>query len=139
VPPEEILARGREILDPLLEPLGFHFTLEEVGRGSGGPFAFGTYRSGSWVIELHVRWALGIVNYGVGATRLEHKTYMEFLGVRRQAAYPGFSADPLDGFRHLRADLEQFAGAFLRKEDAAVFEEYAHRFERQPDLFKRLP
>src|SRR4051794_33153215 len=96
-------------------------------RGSGGPFAVGRYTRGAWWLELHVREAQGIVNYGIGDARLEHRPYMELLGVREQTAYPGFSDDPVDGFRHLRPDLERFAGAFLRREQPEQFQELCRR------------
>ena len=37
----------------------------------------------------------------------------ELLGGGSAHHYPGFSDDPLDGFRHLAHDLENFAGDFL--------------------------
>jgi hypothetical protein len=90
-------------------------------------------------VELHVRRTVGIVDYRVGASELEHRAYMQFLGVHQEAAYPGFSDDPMDAFRHLRNDLEWFAGPFLRRENAAVFREFARRSRDDPDQFRRLP
>jgi hypothetical protein len=137
--PQDLLLQGKEILDPLLEPMGFHFQVEQVGRGSGGAFAVGSYSNGTWSLELHVRRALGIVNYKVGQASLEHRVYMKALGVQRQAAYPGFSDDPLDGFRHLRSDLERFATAFLRRENSEEFRQMTLLLKQNPNLFKRLP
>ena len=34
-------------------------------------------------------------------------------GIDGASEYPGFSDDPLAGFRHLRADLERFGAVFL--------------------------
>jgi len=40
------------------------------------------------------------------------------LGERWRSHYPGFSNDPLDGFRHLRQDLEEHGQDFLAGSDA---------------------
>jgi hypothetical protein len=40
------------------------------------------------------------------------------LGKRWASHYPGFSDDPLDGFRDLRRDLEEHGSAFLSASDA---------------------
>jgi hypothetical protein len=42
---------------------------------------------------------------------------MRALGCRKESAYPGFSADPLDGFRRLASDLERFGDEFLKGTD----------------------
>jgi hypothetical protein len=39
-------------------------------------------------------------------------------GRKWSTEYPGFSDDPLDGFRHLRADLEKHGSSFLTGSDA---------------------
>ena len=44
---------------------------------------------------------------------MSHEGYMRELGVSSQAAYPGFSDAPLDGFRHLAHDIGLFAQDFL--------------------------
>jgi hypothetical protein len=74
-----------------------------TGSGSGGPLAHVTWWRGRQYIETHVRGALGIVKYGCGDLRFLHQEYLRWRGVH--GAYPGFSDDPLDGFRHLRDDL----------------------------------
>lgn len=74
-----------------------------TGSGSGGPLARVTWRHDRQYIETHVRGALGIVKYGCGDQAFLHQEYLRWRGV--QGAYPGFSDDPLDGFRHLRDDL----------------------------------
>jgi len=38
-------------------------------------------------------------------------------GQHRSTAYPGFSNEPLDGFKHLAADLTQYAQDFLAGSD----------------------
>jgi hypothetical protein len=45
---------------------------------------------------------------------------MEELGVRERSAYPGFSDEPLDGFRHLADDIERFGEDFLMGDGAIV-------------------
>ena len=40
------------------------------------------------------------------------------LGVHGENDYPGFSAAPLDGFRHLRSDIERHGQVFLTGSDA---------------------
>src|SRR5262249_9054433 len=120
--PDANAFRGTRLLAPLLKPHGFRFRITWVDRGSGGSFAVGRYSHGKWWLELHVREALGIVNYGYGDTSIEHRPYMEILGVRDQAEYPGFSTDPVDSFRHLRPDLERHAGVFLRRDQPNPFQ-----------------
>ncbi|MFN8579375.1 MAG: hypothetical protein U0163_00150 [Gemmatimonadaceae bacterium] len=100
------------ILEPSLVPHGFAFVIGASGNSSGGGFACGEFTRGDRRLELHVRYSLGLVTYHVGGVSTSHDIYMEELGVRGQAAYPGFSSDPLDGFRHLGADLLRFAHDF---------------------------
>jgi hypothetical protein len=100
-----------------LAPAGFVFTLVGSGKSSGGHFAAGAFTKGTRRLELHFRFSLGLVSYSVGAASLSHSDYMRALGCRKEAAYPGFSADPLDGFRHLASDLERFGDEFLRGTD----------------------
>jgi hypothetical protein len=47
---------------------------------------------------------LGIVRYGWGDEAFDQRHVVGALGA--VAAYPGFSKDPLDGFRHLAQDLD---------------------------------
>ena len=113
-PPSEVLQVGREILDPVFDPHGFRFEPGEFGTGSGGPFASGSYVRAGRRLEVHVRHSLGLVTYHVGALALPHEDLMRALvPPGERAAYPGFSNDPLDGFRHLRADLDRFGQPFL--------------------------
>ncbi len=113
------LQLGVEILTPVLAPHGFHFEFRESDKGSGGHFAWGQFVRGDRRLELHFRHALGLVTYHLGDVVLTHEDFMRVaLGGARENAYPGFSNDPLDGFRHLRHDLERFAAAFLAGTDA---------------------
>jgi len=137
--PLERLREGEKILDPVFVPLGYRFQLGALQKGSGGEFAIGSYQKGDQSVELHFRWALGIVNYRIGCECLAHKDYMRLLGVADQAAYPGFSDDPLDGFRHLRSDLERFAEPFLTGRDRARFEEFVRKSREEATRRRTLP
>ena len=112
---EECLNAGVELLAPLLESHGYSFVPLTSGKSSGGWSASGEFRRNRddelRRLELHFRHSLGLVTYHVGAMSLRHVDYMRALKARNQ--YPGFSDDPLDGFRHLLHDLEQYASDFI--------------------------
>ena len=112
--PKEAIEKGCAILGPVLVPHGFTCVLGASGASSGGSFAQATYARGDRKLELHFRHSLGLVTYHVGQLSLAHEAYMEaLLGQRGASHYPGFSDDPLDGFRHLRQDLEAYCGDFI--------------------------
>ena len=119
--PSEILLAGIKELDSIMVPHGFAFVLLQEGKSSGGSFANGEYWRGNRRLELHFRWSLGLVTYHVGNVSLGHEDYIRALlgtsKVRGQSSYPGFSTDPMDGFRHLREDLERFGDIFLTGSD----------------------
>ena len=52
------------------------------------------------------------MTYHFGDLQVSHEGFAR--AVLGQNVYPGFSDNPLDGFRHLREDLEQFGAVFLR-------------------------
>src|SRR5688572_17765486 len=106
--PEQLLLTGCEVLNPVLVPHGFQFRLDEVGIGSGGHFAMGEYSRAQRALELHFRHSLGLVTYKLGSVNASHELMMRALHVQGQNEYPGFSEDPLDGFRHLARDLERY-------------------------------
>ncbi len=110
---QETLLEGASFLERVMASHGFAFELRGEGRGSGGEFAWGEYVSGNRRLELHFRYSLGLVRYHVGAESVSHESYMNELGVRDEADYPGFSDEPLDGFKHLAHDLERFGNDFL--------------------------
>jgi hypothetical protein len=110
----EIFLEGQHILEPLLTRHGFQFSPEPKGKGSGGYFVRGQFIKGDRRLEIHFRSSLGFVTYHVGALALSHEGYMRsLLGNPGGNRYPGFSNDPLDGFRGLAFDLEHFCGDFL--------------------------
>jgi hypothetical protein len=136
---KDLLARGRAILDPLLLAHGFVFEAGESDVGSGGPFARGAYVRGEHRLAFSVRWHLGEVTYTVGPSRISHEELMRVVAGPRAAKYPGFSNDPLDGFRDLRDDLQAHGQAFLREmdEEFHAFVARASRSQRATG-FKRL-
>ena len=115
--PVEMRSRGAEILEPILKPCGFTFASGDVGKGSGGAYAQGAFVRSNRRLEFSVRHSLGLVEYHVGQQRITHDDYMRIVS-KGENSYPGFSDDPLDGFRHLASDLKNFCGAFLNGSDA---------------------
>jgi hypothetical protein len=116
--PREILERGLPELQAVLEPAGFIFIDGGGGSGSGGPFASGDFLSRDRRLEFQVRHALGGVRYHFGDYAIAHEDFVRGVrgteGIEGPTEYPGFSDDPLAGFRHLRADLERFGAVFLK-------------------------
>lgn len=110
----DVLEAGVQILAPALSQHGFKFEFGESGQSSGGDFAVGSFSKGDRRLELHFRRALGLVAYHCAGRSLSHTEYIRAMPLARGAnAYPGYSSDPLDGFRHLHQDLERFGAAFL--------------------------
>lgn len=111
--PEALLHQGVAVLDPVLGPAGFAFVMGDAGIGSGGPYASGSFTRGDTRLELHFRRSLGPVIYHFGDSCIGHGDLMKVLGCGTDAAYPGYSDDPLSGFHDLRSDLERFGVGFL--------------------------
>ena len=97
------LLKGAAILGTVLVPAGFALEPGAHGKGSGGPAAQGRFVRGTQSIEFHFRWSLGLVSYRWDDTTLSHADLLRGLGT--SGDYPGYGNDPLDGFRHLAADL----------------------------------
>lgn len=136
--PETLMA-GVTILDELMRSHGFVFTPASSGVGSGGSFASGEFRRGDRGLELHFRHSLGLVTYRVGIFELSHEDYIwSVLGRRWASQYPGFSKEPLDGFRHLLADLQQYGSDFLVGSDKD-FTKHIRRVREQKASSPRLP
>ena len=114
--PEGAIRDGAAILEPLMSRNGFKFSLVNKGPSSGGFFAEGEFRNGDRRLEFHFRHSLGLVRYHVGDSSLSHEEHMKCLGVSGRHHYPGFTDDPLEPFRQLRLDLEEFAEDFLKGE-----------------------
>jgi len=115
----EIVRNGAAVLNDLLARHGFLQCPIESGAGSGGAFAVTEFRRGDRRLELHFRYSLGLVQYHVNGATISHEDYMwSVLGKRWSSHYPGFSDDPLDGFRRLRQDLEEHGQDFLVGSDS---------------------
>jgi hypothetical protein len=116
--PGELLGRGAAELTEVLAPAGFQFVETDEGDGSGGSLASGEFRRGDRRLELHVRSSLGLVRYHFGDESLSHQDLVRAVRalerISEEGQYPGFSDDPMAGFRHLRHDLDRFGGVFLR-------------------------
>jgi hypothetical protein len=118
VTPTALLARGAAELAEVLGPAGFQFAETEEGLESGGTLATGEFRRADRRLELQVRSSLVLVRYHFGDEVVSHEALVR--GVRaleriaEEGQYPGFSEDPMAGFRHLRHDLALFGDVFLR-------------------------
>ena len=103
---------GVALLAPVLTAAGFTNAEVRVTHGSGGHAAVAVWhRSDGLGLETHVRESLGIVRYLWGGKSLDHKDYLRLRGVR--GAYPGFSENPEEAFRHLLTDLTGSAADLL--------------------------
>lgn len=137
----ETFRAGCKILDEVMNQYGFFLIEEACGRSSGGNFASGEYVKGDRRLEIHFRYSLGLVTYHVGNLSLTHDAYMRaLLGKNGGNKYPGFSNDPLDGFRHLHFDLSHFCGDFLHG-SGEEFERCVVKAQEQGKIkgFKALP
>jgi hypothetical protein len=137
--PGDTLRAGTAILDTILAPHGFIVGPISSGAASGGSFAWCEYCRGNRRLRLHFRYSLGLVEYELGGVTLSHEDFMWSVQGRRWATnYPGFSKDPLDGFRHLAADLTQYAQDFLTGSDND-FIRHADRAAALKRTASRLP
>jgi hypothetical protein len=140
--PIDVLRAGCEIVDTVLVANGFRFAPGDATESSGGRFARGEYVRGDRRLALHVRASLGLVTYHLGDVHVSHEGYVRTVhGGSGGNAYPGFSDDPLDGFRHFRHDLERYGGTFLRGTDEELRSFLLRAVEqeqRRPMRFKAL-
>ena len=120
-PASTVLAKGVEILDPVMNRHGFQFVRGVSGTSSGGQFANGEYVKADRKLEIHFRDSLGLITYHIGTDQMRHEVYMRaLLGKDGGNRYPGFSDDPIDAFRDLSADLGTYCSDFLEG-DGEVF------------------
>ena len=104
---------------PTIEPFGFFWRPGNEGISCGGDYAMGQFVRNNRCLEIHFRHSLGLVSYALGNRSMTHDAYMRVVvGQSEHNQYPGFSDDPLDGFRHLAHDLSHFCAAFLEGSDA---------------------
>jgi hypothetical protein len=80
-------------------------------------------------MDLHFRWTLGLVSYAWDSVVVSHADYLR--GLDATGAYPGFSEDPLDGFRHLAQDLAGPLAGFVAGDRA--------EFDRAVAAVKSMP
>jgi hypothetical protein len=136
--PKIKLLAGAELLSTVLQPHGFVFRLEAHDKGSGGFFASGAFSKDNRRLELHFRHSLGMVSYHIGEDSLDHETYMRLLGVYGRNQYPDFPKEPLDSFRHLCADIQEYCEDFISG-DGKQFRSLALTLQRNPTMFKGTP
>lgn len=110
--PGEILQMGLDILSDFMGKHSFRPSTVQQYHGSGGPSASCEYTCNERSLELHYRHSLGLVTYKVDDLVVSHVEYMKALGAT-DSKYPGFSEDPLDEFRGLLIDLQQYGSDFL--------------------------
>jgi hypothetical protein len=115
-----LMSAGRHIVGAVLESHGFEYRTGWAGKSSGGNSESGEFVRGDRKVELHFRYSLGLVRYYIGDVSISHEDYMRHTGHRSEAKYPGFSSDPLDGFRHLADDLQAFCGDFISGDGAKL-------------------
>jgi hypothetical protein len=138
--PVEVLREGAAELASILGPDGFAFAETGSGSSSGGLYASGEFRRDNRRLELHVRWSLGMVTYHVDDATLRHEDLTRAVAATQHlgesAQYPGFSDQPLDGFRHLAADLVKFGRVFTRgtAEEFSVLVAWIQRHPRPKGL-----
>jgi hypothetical protein len=139
----EVFRSGLEILRPTLSLHGFaaidehaHQHASIVDRGEN--VVRGGFEREDRRLEFELWYSLQGVTYRIGGLWLTHEAYMLALGVTDGAsAYPGFSDDPLDGFRHLKTDLESFAREFLSGDASILRRVAADEAGRRPDDQRR--
>ncbi len=111
---------GAQIVGAVIRRHGFVWVPGKTVIGGPGDSASGAFIRGDRRLEMHFRGSLGLVTYQVGSAVVCHEELMRHLGHRADAEYPGFSSEPLDGFRHLAHDLESYGGDFIFGSGSAV-------------------
>jgi hypothetical protein len=86
-------------------------------------------------LEIHFRYALGLVTYYFGKVSADHESCMPvLLGNAGGNRTPGFSDAPLSGFADLAHDLQTHATAFL----SGDFTEFARCISAAKE-WKKIP
>jgi hypothetical protein len=116
--PVDLLHDGVAILAELLQPAGFTFALGSVDRGSGGPFAQGSFARAGRALSFSVRQTLGLVHYACAGRLVSHADFMRVVAPVGAAQYSGVSDDPLQAFRDVSTDLRAFGQVFVIGSDA---------------------
>jgi hypothetical protein len=112
-----VLRDGAAIVGAVLAPHRFRRSTIQPGPSSGGVYACCEFCRGKR-LRMHFRHSLGLVEYEIDGVTLSHEEFMWSVQRRRGASsYPGFSKDPLDGFRRLAADIVQFGQDFISGSD----------------------
>ncbi len=114
------LTAGAKIVGSAIEPHGFLWVPGAIHEGHPGNAAGGAFVRSDRRLELGFRWSLGPVIYRIGTASVNHEALMRHLGHHAVAAYPGYSAIPLDAFRHLAIDLQAFCGDFMFGNGATI-------------------
>lgn len=109
----QIVDGGSRILGDLLREHGFRSEGVRERREGQHKGARARHARKGRAVELQSRSGVGIAVYEAGGVRLLHPEYMERLHASGEMRYPGYSRDPLDAFRRLRADLIRFGRPFL--------------------------
>jgi hypothetical protein len=109
-----------KVVGVVIEPHGFVWSLGKTHEGHPGTAARSAFVKGDKRLELGFRWNLGPVTYRVGTASVSHEALMRYSGHHANAAYPGFSSDPMDAFRNLASDLKKFGEDFLFGEGATI-------------------
>lgn len=114
----QVFEEGVASLAEVLGPAGFVFVGSE--DDAGGDFsAIGEFQKGDRRLELHFGRKLVLVRYHFDDVALSHEELVRGVrgteGIAAEPQFPGFSDDPADGFRHLRADVERFGDIFINR------------------------
>lgn len=113
---DKMMLKGAEYLMPVLQPLGFEFSIVKSGVSCGGPFCEAEFSLGPRRIELHFRRQLGLVRYHIGNVNASHKSYIQALSAETESQYLQIYHDPMDGFRRLAHDFALIRSDYMENE-----------------------
>jgi hypothetical protein len=139
----ETFTAGIEILVPVLATHNFRFEGTSTRRnpslvGLGEEVASGEFVRGERRLLVEFAYSLGPVKYYAGDLWLEHEPYRRAAGVQPgENAYPGFSDDSLEAFRHLRIDLHRCGHDFLTGDASILIRAASEEASRRSELQRR--